>query len=317
MVENKKKYFENFVLNYSPFSWEIKDYDDRPLFKDKHSFLTSYKRFYKVFTYILDVMNNLNSKTKILDIGSYPGNMIKLSQNLFKEKLLEYTALGLSFDEKFITEVKKYNVNCIDTEIDPSFPYAKTSKNWGLVNYDLAYLLDTIEHLVDPTFCLDQINKSLKKNGYLIITTDNITNFLYIQDMLRKGKSPNVPFVLSSKVYSGDWRPHDREYSKDELIFLLEYSGFKVIKHEYFDRKQGEYKFNSTKSKIIDHKIKWGVKHGVFLAAKYLAYCVPHLRNHHILVAQKNKNLEEVGDIRKTTDSLEEWLKIRKLKIGY
>ena len=74
-----------------------------------------------------------------------------------------------------------------------------------------AYLLDTIEHLVDPTFCLDQINKSLKKNGYLIITTDNITNFLYIQDMLRKGKSPNVPFVLSSKVYSGDWRPHDRE----------------------------------------------------------------------------------------------------------
>ena len=28
-----------------------------------------------------------------------------------------------------------------------------------------------------------------------------------------------------------------------------------------------------------------------------------------------NKNLEEVGDIRKTTDSLDEWLKIRKLKI--
>lgn len=317
MIEDKKKYFEEFVLNYSPFSWEINDYDDRPEFKDKHCFLSSYKRFYKVYLYILDLMNNLSSKTKIVDIGAYPGNMIKLSQNLFKDKLFEYTAVGLSFDEKFIQEVKKYNVNCIDTEIDPSFPYAKTVKNWGLFDYDLAYLLDTVEHLVNPSFCLDEINKSLKKKGYLIITTDNITNFLYIQDMLRKGKSPNVPFLLSSKVYSGDWRPHNREYSKEELIFLLEYSGFKIIKHEYFNRKQGEYKFNSTKSKIIDHKIKWGFKHGIFLVAKYLAYYIPHLRNHHILVAQKDKNLEEVGDIRKTTDSHEKWMKLRKSKHGY
>ena len=91
------------------------------------------------------------------------------------------------------------------------------------------------------------------------------------------------------------------ENSKDELIFLLEYSGFKVIKHEYFDRKQGEYKFNSTKS-IIDHKIKWGVKHG-FLAAKYLAYCVPHLE---IIIfwLLKNKNLEEVEILEKQQTQL-------------
>ena len=106
MIENKKKYFEDFVLNYSPFSWEIKDYDDRALFKDKHSFLVSYKRFYKVFTYILDLMYDLSSNTKIVDIGSYPGNMIKLSQDLFKEKLFEYSAVGLSFDEKFIKSKK-------------------------------------------------------------------------------------------------------------------------------------------------------------------------------------------------------------------
>ena len=314
MLKNKIKYFENFVLNYSPFTWEIKDYDDRPLFKDKHSFLLSYRRFFKVFSYIVDLKEKLSTKVKILDVGSYPGNMIKLSSKLFEKQLAEYTAIGLSFDKEFVEGVRKYNVKCINSEIDPAFPFSKHVSDWGISNYDLAYLLDTIEHLVEPNFCLDQINISLKKNGYLIITTDNITNFLYIQDMLRKGKSPNVPFVLSSKVYTGDWRPHNREYSKEELYYLLEYSGFEIIKHEFFDRKQAEFKINTKKNRIIDHKIKWGLKHGVFLAAKYLAYCIPHLRNHHILLAKKVKEINEIGEIRKKTNSVEEWLKIRKLR---
>ena len=145
--------------------------------------------------------------------------MIKLIKDLFKDRLSECAAIGLSFDKKFIYEFNKQNVKCISTEIDPSFPHAKKSIDWQIDNYDLALLLDTIEHLVEPNYCLDQINKSLKMNGYLIITTDNITNFLYIQDMLRKGKSPNVPYLLSSKVYIGDWRPHNREFSKEELSF--------------------------------------------------------------------------------------------------
>ncbi len=314
MIKNRKKYFENYVLNYEPFEWENKDFDDRPGFKNKNSFLISYKRFYKVFSYILDIEHKFSNTIKVMDVGAWPGNMIKLIKDLFKDRLSECAAIGLSFDKKFIYEFNKQNVKCISTEIDPSFPHAKKSIDWQIDNYDLALLLDTIEHLVEPNYCLDQINKSLKMNGYLIITTDNITNFLYIQDMLRKGKSPNVPYLLSSKVYIGDWRPHNREFSKEELSFLLEYSGFEIIKHEYFDRKQTEYKFNSTKSKIVDHKIKWGIKHGIFLAAKYLAYCIPHLRNHQVLLAKKVKEIDDIQNIRHKTNSVEEWLKLRKLK---
>jgi len=313
MIKNRKKYFENFVLNYQPFDWEHKN-DDRPGLKGKNSFLISYKRFYKVFTYILDIENELPKSVKVADVGAWPGNMIKLIKDLFKDRLSECTAVGLNFDKKFVDQLKKDNVNCISTEMDPSFPHSKKSIDWEIKNYDLTLLLDTIEHLVEPNYCLDQINKSLKMNGYLIITTDNITNFLYIQDMLRKGKSPNVPYLLSSKVYIGDWRPHNREFSKEELSFLLEYSGFEIIKHEYFDRKQTEYKFNSSKSKIVDHKIKWGIKYGIFLAIKYLAFCIPHLRNHQILLAKKVKEINDIQKIRHKTNSVEEWLEIRKSK---
>ena len=53
--------------------------------------------------------------------------------------------------------------NGIDTEIDPEFIEPKEVIDWKLNNYDICYLLDTIEHLVDPIFCLDKINNSLKE----------------------------------------------------------------------------------------------------------------------------------------------------------
>ena len=57
--------------------------------------------------------------------------------------------------------MKDYNVRCIDTEIDPQFPEPKKTIEWKIENFDICFLLDTIEHLVDPIFCLDQINNSL------------------------------------------------------------------------------------------------------------------------------------------------------------
>ena len=57
-----------------------------------------------------------------------------------------------------------------------------------------------------------------------------------------------------------------------------------------------------------------GIKHGIFLAAKYLAYCIPHLRNHQVLLAKKVKEIDDIQNIRHKTNSVEEWLKLRKLK---
>ena len=39
---------------------------------------------------------------------------------------------------------------------------------------------------------------------------------------------------------------------------------------------------------------------------------IDHLKNHHIILAKKVKNTNEIIENRKTTDSIEEWLKIRK-----
>ncbi len=311
----KNKKYKEFVLNYKPYQWEINESDLRPAFKGKHSFISNFIRFYKVFLYLEKVKEKNSKKLKILDIGAYPGNMVKMSNMIF-ENISEYCAVGLDIDKKFIEKMKEYNVRCIDTEIDPQFPDAKKIVNWEVKDFDICFLLDTIEHLVDPIYCLDQINKSLKINGFLLITTDNITNFLYVADMLRKGRSPNVHPVLSSMVYRGNHRPHHKEFSKEELEFMLNRCGYKIIEHEYFDRKQGDYFIDSKNNSIKKHKIKKSLKNILFELIKNTGFIIPHLRNHQILLAQKVKSNEEVIKKRTITTSKEEWFKIRKDTIG-
>ena len=311
------KNYEQFVINYQPFEWEIDHSDFRETMKAKHSFLKSFIRFYKVNLYLEQIVKEENLKNpKIIDIGSFPGNMVMLTRKIFNN-ISEYSSIGLDLDEKFIEKMKEYNVKCINTEIDPNFPDSKKIIEWNLKNYDVCYLLDTIEHLVDPTFCLDQINKSLKADGYLLITTDNITNFLYIADMLRKGTSPNVHPILSSMVYRGNHRPHHKEFSKEELIFILKRCGFEVIRHEYFDRKQGDYFIDKEKNCIKKHKVKRNIKYILHTIIKNTGFLISHLRNHHIILAKKIKNIDEIIQKRVITTSMEEWMEIRKNTLGY
>ncbi len=308
----KIKDYKKFVLEYSPFKWEVFTNEKLDYYNNKHSFEIAYIRFQKVFEFLVDLKTEMNNP-KIIDVGAYPGNMIKLSKNIFEE-YRNYLAIGLDLDKKFIDEVKKFNVKCVDTEIDPNFYRAREVKEWEAKDYDICYLLDVIEHLVNPIHCLEKINHSLRVGGKLIITTDNITNFLYIFKMILKGDSPNVHPVLSSLFYHGNHRPHNKEFSKNELEFLLNYCGFKVKKHKYFDRKQGEFKI--VNNKIIHRNIENSFKGYLGLILKSVSYLIPHFRNHQILVAEKVENINDMNRIEPTT-SKEEWMKLRLKTIGY
>ena len=77
--------FKKFVINYVPFEWER---TDKSLYHNErfsHSLEKSFIRFYKVFYYLKKIQNTSKNKNKIVDVGSYPGNMFKLCQYLFGE----------------------------------------------------------------------------------------------------------------------------------------------------------------------------------------------------------------------------------------
>ncbi len=303
-----KKDYKKFVENYLPFEWEI-DKSDR--YRGQHSFEIGFKRFFYVFKF-LKRLQTVNPNPKIIDVGSYPGNMIKLCQHIFRT-YPKYLSVGLDLDDHFVSEVKNYNVECLDTEIDPNFPASKETKEWNVDNFDVCLLLDTIEHLVNPTFCLDKINKSLKVGGHILLTTDNISNFLYVIKMILKGESPNVNFILSSMFYIGNHRPHHREFSKKELEFLLKHSGFEVIEHEYFDREQGEFFVENKKlKKRKDLRFKALLVNSI----KNFANLIPHFRNHQIILAKKTQNINDIQRM-EPTSSKSKWMQYRLKKLGY
>ena len=79
----KYEKYKEFVLNYKPFEWEVEASEFRENFKGKHTFISSFIRFYKVFLYLEKLKEENLKDPKILDIGAFPGNMPILSKNGF------------------------------------------------------------------------------------------------------------------------------------------------------------------------------------------------------------------------------------------
>lgn len=302
------KEYKKFVENYIPYKWEININDTRRNYRKNNSLVINYKRFELIKKYLENIINH-DGKWKIIDFGPYPGNLVKLLKYFFEKKNKgDYLGVGIGFSSDFQNEMENENRRILNYDFDPQFKNDKI-KDFNESGYEIALLLDVIEHLVNPIHCLDTINKSLKSEGKLLITTDNITSFAYIKYMIIYGKSPNIHPVSSSLFYNGDWRPHFKEFSKEELLFYLDYCGFEIIQHEYFDREQGQY--NLMDKKII--KRKKNIKYLLtFFLKKIIFYFFPHLLNHHIIIAKKKHDYFDIIKNRiKPTNNKDEWLKFR------
>lgn len=303
MTSNFKKYAEE----YNPFPWEVDNRTDRTDVRGKTNVVISFKRYSKVVEYIKSGFPEIKSLS-IADLGAYPGTWLKIIRDYLKISG-SYCAVGLGFSDDFKNAINSLSGDYFETELDPDFKYSIEPQNIQCKDFELCLFLDTIEHLVNPIYSLDLANKMLKKNGKLIITTDNISAFGYVANMLYKGTSPNIHPIRSSLFYRGPWRPHFREYSKDELYFYLEYCGFKIIKHEYFERLQGDYYLKNDSLKLLKNNrylsvtgmIKW-----------IFCLIIPHLRDHQILIAEKNDDYSELIKNRfKPTEDMNIWLEYR------
>ena len=90
-----------------------------------------------------------------------------------------------------------------------------------------------------------------------------------------------------------------------------------MVKHEYFDRKMGEFYIDKDKKVVKKVKPKLKFKNLLHTLIKNSGYLISHLRNHHIIIAKKTKSMEDAIKERKVTYSHPEFLEIRKNIIGY
>lgn len=320
-IKEFKSAFERYVCSYKPFAWDTVKNDRRQ--SSSNNLLSSFIRYSKIME---EVFQKWEPGFSVVDFGVFPGVLPRLFKELFPTEKYKYLGIGLMFSPDFIREMQKINVELLETELDPDYFKPKEIKPILRSGADIVLFLDLVEHLANPIPALDSANQCLKKGGYLILTTDNITNSDNLMSMLR-GKTPFLHPLQTNMFYMGDWRPHFREYAKDDLLWLIKNSGFTVVKHEYFNRKQGEFRVvNGCLRHNASFAADKGLERGTLKVFKRKLYkfirsalsLIGSYRNHQLIVAVKTAEIEELEGKRPVLQlSLEGWHRIREEnKIG-
>lgn len=302
--------FKKYVENDRPFPWTITMEHDNPDFIGKSGLELSYIRYGLTMA---SVQKHFHDGFSVLDVGVYPGIVPKIFKEFFPgKKPYNYYGCGMGFGDQFKKVMADYNVTLLEADLDPRLNLqGERSDRVDLQNesIDMVLCTDVIEHFFDPNHMLQEMNRVMKIGGMMILTTDNVSQYAYIVSLI-KGKSNYPPLMESSMFFQGDWRPHFREYSKEELLSLLKHAGFDVIEHKYFDSEFASYKVNHNQL------VKINKKNGIFGWAKQifkvLLFRIKHINDSHLIICKKTMPYGRMlENSPKITNKLSEWVEQR------
>lgn len=191
-----------------------------------------YRVDFKRYLFSLDIITNIRDlkDKKILDLGTGIGIMplaLKfLGLNSYGQDYYIFPEngnqmFGVSDIDKLKDIWTKNNLIISNKNI-----YA-SDFDFHTESFDFILSEATIEHLKDPKKFIEQIIYFLKPNGYLLISTPNLTTLLKRLRFLL-GKSPNWPiedFYKAGDAFTGHWR----EYTLRELKYICQASDLKII----------------------------------------------------------------------------------------
>lgn len=148
------------------------------------------------------ILKHIGTGNTVLDVGCCLGHISDMIAKLGNK------VVGIDITPELIEEAKKNFSNvkfmCVD---------AMALQNYFSENdFDYVVAGEVIEHVLDPTFFLKEILKILKKDGKLILTTQN---------------SNGIQFRIRMLLGRFRWDPtHFRLYSKSEIINEVRSAGF-------------------------------------------------------------------------------------------
>ena len=289
------KSFREYIEKNQPLPWTIINEHPNTSLVGNNSLVISFVRFKLIME---AVKKYFSIGDNVLDVGVYPGIMPQLFNEYYpgKENYQNYYGLGLGFNDIFSNKMNEYEIKLIECDMDPRLRLQQGRESSIPLegeSIDFAIFTDVIEHFYDPFYPLQEINRVLKFGSLLILTTDNLTRFGSLLALMR-GKSCNVPLIEGNIFFSGDWRPHFREYSIEELFQLIEWSGFEVEEHQYYEADFGQYRIEDCKLVKKDLRKLTPKRKLADEVRKVAIRLFPYLRDNHIIVAKKVKSYEEM-----------------------
>lgn len=167
--------------------------------------------------YVKLIKQYLSKSSHLLEIGSYTGVFLEM---LNREGI---GTAGLELSDWARQIAKETGAEVYGQPLSQLYEELKNK-------YDGVCLWDVIEHYIDPLKELSYMNKALKENGYLFISTLDISSFT------AKILGKKYPFLMLM---------HTVYFSKKTLKKILNKTGFKIIKIKKHNRMVSEkYLYN-------------------------------------------------------------------------
>ncbi len=214
----------------------------------------------------IDLISTHYKGGKVLDLGANPFHLT------FCLKELGYDITGVDINpEPFKEFIKKYDLMIIKVNIETEkLPFKDGS-------FDFVIFNEVFEHLrINPIFTLKEINRILKKDGILLLTTPNLYALHKIL-MFNFGKGFNDAYNEFNKLNTYGYVGHIREYSTKEVSDFLENTNFKIEKVVY----RNDYSFFMYKS------FKSFFAKSIGLIIDILMNINPYWSRHQVFIAKK------------------------------
>lgn len=207
---------------------------------------------------IFSLLTN-NPQAVFLDCGCAEG---KFTQEVASKIATEHI-FGIETVEQLIPQARQRGVNVKKADLNGKFPFADES-------IDVVCANQVIEHIINIENFVDEIYRVLKKNGYAVISTENLASWHNMVPLLFGWQPFSLTNIFANKLGLGNpWALHRNEkltFSSWQHVRVLAYRGLR----ELFELKgfkveailgAGYYPFLSVLAKI-------DVRHAAFLTIK-------------------------------------------------
>jgi len=187
--------------------------------------LVNSDRSRKAIRILKDIISSLHSKElRFLEIGCGTGEFLERTARL-DERLKVW---GIDVSKLAIDKIKEKGFDGFALDVSQQkLPFPDEF-------FDVVYSGDVIEHLLDPDFMISEVNRILKEEGFLVLTTPNLASWCN-RILLLFGVQPLFSEVSTKKVFGRSGSKivgHLRLYTLTSLKEFLSYYGFKIINIE-------------------------------------------------------------------------------------
>lgn len=174
------------------------------------------KRKHSMFVSGLKKYGNLKDIC-MLDIGCFDGSLLNKCREGFSSMKNNLVFVGVDITYSCCRETNLKGLNSVQASAEKGLPFKDNS-------FDIVYSSEVIEHCLDTFNFLGEINRILKDNGIVFLTTPNI-NSIRNRWRVLLGEYPYGIETHFSKYLPG----HVRAFNFYTLEHLLEKFEFKVL----------------------------------------------------------------------------------------